>query len=251
MTSPDRIVLDLPDALPSANTPVGAGKSPVTSVAVAQISASPPHTRVTINLESPQPFALSAAGNTVTVSIGEGNAAPASPLQPAAVAPASVAPSAPGNVRPAPAVAAPRTNEPVHRAATPPGFETQFEVIQPPPPPPPPKVLEVTYQGGQLGIRSERSTLAEVLAEVKKRTGAEVTVPPGAEEPVFATIAPGPVRDVLAQLLTGSNFNFIMTSDENDPTQLRSLTLLPKTGGGVAPAGQAPVPQTPETPQPQ
>ncbi|MBA3914477.1 MAG: hypothetical protein H0X25_11675 [Acidobacteriales bacterium] len=244
-------MLDLPDVIPGANTPVGAAKSPVTSVAIAQISASPPHTRVTINLESPQPFALSAAGNTVTVALGEGNSAPAAPPQPSSVAPTFAAPSAPANVRTTPAATAPRTTEPAHHAATSPGFETQFEVIQPPPPPPPPKVLEVTYQGGQLSIRSERSTLAEVLAEVKKRTGAEVTVPPGAQEPVFATIGPGPVRDVLAQLLTGSNFNFIMTSDENDPTQLRSLTLLPKTGGGVTPAGETPAPQAPEAAQPQ
>jgi hypothetical protein len=252
LTSPDRIVIDLPEVQPAANLPVGQAHAPVRSVAVTQISSSPLLTRVTITLDSAQRFSISSSGNVLTLTLGAGTANAATQPSPAPpLTPRRPTPLQPG-LRPSPAIRSAVPATPGTTAASgakPSTVETEFDVVQPPPPPPPPKVLRVNYANGQLTIQSERSTLAEILAEVKKRTGAEMSVPGGAQEPVFCRLGPGPAREVLTQLLTGTNFNFIMTSDENDPTQLRSLMLLPKSGGAFAPSSQPAQPPPPPEPQ--
>jgi hypothetical protein len=54
-----------------------------------------------------------------------------------------------------------------------------------------------------------------VLFEVQRQTKAEIDIPAGAEqEQVVADLGPAPVRDVLAALLNGSNYNFIFVGDE-------------------------------------
>src|SRR5260370_38130123 len=74
-------------------------------------------------------------------------------------------------------------------------------------------LLEVTYRNGLLGIRANKVTLSDVLFAVQQRTGAEVSIAPGAEqEKIVAEIAPGPAPEVLAQLMNGSKFNFLILS---------------------------------------
>jgi len=52
-----------------------------------------------------------------------------------------------------------------------------------------------------------QASLAEVLAEVHHRTGADITMPPGAgQEPIIADLGPAPAREVMATLLNGSPF---------------------------------------------
>jgi len=75
--------------------------------------------------------------------------------------------------------------------------------------------------------------LAEVLAEVHRRTGADITMPPGAgQEPIIADLGPAPAREVMATLLNGSPFNFVMVGSDNDPSQLRGIFLTLRQGAG-------------------
>ena len=82
----------------------------------------------------------------------------------------------------------------------------------PAPPPKPP--LEVTFENGLLRIHTERATLAQVLFEVQRQTGAEIAIPAGAEsEEIAVELGPAPAREVLAALLNGSRYNFIFVGN--------------------------------------
>jgi hypothetical protein len=82
----------------------------------------------------------------------------------------------------------------------------------------------VTYQDGQLTIDAENSTLAEVLELVAEKTGAVIDIPPGSGlERIVEHTGPGPAEDVLARLLNGSPFDFIIVGSSehpHDPTQV-------------------------------
>ena len=98
----------------------------------------------------------------------------------------------------------------------------------------------MSYQNGLLSIVAENATLGDVLREVHKHTGATIDVPPSANERVVVRLGPGPARDVLADLLNGTSFNYVMAGSATDPTGLASVTLTPKPAGGV-PTGNQPV----------
>lgn len=89
----------------------------------------------------------------------------------------------------------------------------------------------VQYSGGELTIVAHNSTLADVLKAVRQQTGADLEIPPNASERVVADIGPGPARDVIAQLLNGTHFNYVMVGSATEPTAVKSLVLTPKSGG--------------------
>jgi hypothetical protein len=198
LTGPDRLIIDFPNAVPSRdlhNVPVNRGE--VKSVRVGLFTAKPPVTRVVLDLKTPQPYQLFPSGKTVIVKLSTGG----------------------------------------KQAA---GLPPQVPVAPPPPvsaaPPkkPDPKV-EVEFQNGKLSIRTDKATLAEVLYEVQRRTGADIPIPAGAElEEVVANLGPAPARQVLAALLNGSRFNFIMVGSDEDPAKLKSV-LLTLRGEGASP----------------
>ena len=107
------------------------------------------------------------------------------------------------------------------------------------PPAPPAKVepkVEVHYENGRMSIWANRASLADVLNEVHRKTGADVLIPAGAEqEQVVTSIGPAPLRDVLASLLNGSRFNFIVVGYDGDPGRLKSLILTPRGQSGSQP----------------
>ena len=82
----------------------------------------------------------------------------------------------------------------------------------------------VTYSNGQLTIDAENLTLAAVLKLVAEKTGAVIEVPPGAgTERIFDHIGPGRPEDVLASLLNGSAFDFVIVGSPqgtHEPTQV-------------------------------
>ena len=88
----------------------------------------------------------------------------------------------------------------------------------------------VQYSGGELTIVAHNSTLADVLKAVRQQTGADLDIPPNASERVVADIGPGPARDVIAELLNGTHFNYVMVGSATDPTAVHSIVLTPKTG---------------------
>lgn len=96
----------------------------------------------------------------------------------------------------------------------------------------------VTYRGGQLTIIAQNSTLFDILTAVRKATGAVVDAPPAsAGERVATHLGPGRPRDVLAALLNGSHFDYILLGSPQDPGGVRRLILSPRSGGGAAAAG--------------
>ncbi len=118
------------------------------------------------------------------------------------------------------------------------------ETPQPPPPPPtleqqPPEPPQVTYRDGQLTITSTNATLAQVLRLVQTQTGATIDVPSGGgSERVVATLGPGKPQNVLASLLNGSKFNYVILGVPNNPGAVQRVILLTKSSES---ATQAPV----------
>ncbi|HTR67388.1 MAG TPA: AMIN domain-containing protein [Terriglobales bacterium] len=105
--------------------------------------------------------------------------------------------------------------------------------------------INVDFHDGKLKIVADHATLAAVLNEVHRRTGAQITIPAGGGmEQVFVSLGPAPAREVLAALLDGSHFNFIMVGSDKNPSQLRSVLLTPQTGGPPDASPAAPVPPT-------
>ncbi len=138
--------------------------------------------------------------------------------------------------------------------------ETAFEVVTEPPLQPAaqgPRVL-VSFRNGQLKVWAEKATLAEVLNEIHRQTGADIGIPSGAEQDqVVANYGPGPAEQVIAALLNGSRFNFVTVGAPDNPSKLSSVILMPRTGGMPPPAAaptpyrQQPQPATSPAPPPQ
>jgi hypothetical protein len=208
VTGPDRIVIDFPNAFPGGilrRLAVNRGK--VKGVRTGLFSANPPVTRVVLDLKSAEPYQVTSAGNRVIVKVGQGEEGR--------------------------------------------GFDTQFEVVESAVSPgrivpeaevsarvPPPRRIEVQFRNGKLSIWADKVTLAELLNEVHVKTGASIPIPAGAEqELVVANMEPGPASDVLASLLNGSRFNFIMISSDTDPNRLKSVILMPRAGTAGLRAG--------------
>lgn len=105
----------------------------------------------------------------------------------------------------------------------------------------------VTYQGGQLTIQSNNATLAQVLRSVQAKTGASFDIPASANsDRVVAQLGPGQPRDVLATLLNGSKFNYIILGSPTQPGAVQKLILMPRPS--VPTTNTA---QTRPSPQPQ
>lgn len=94
----------------------------------------------------------------------------------------------------------------------------------------PPTPAKVSFQGGLLTISAQNSTLGEILRDVRKLTGASIEIPqgPGANERVVTHLGPGAPRDILAGLLNGSSFNYVMLGSSSDPTAVSSVMLMAK-----------------------
>jgi len=109
---------------------------------------------------------------------------------------------------------------------------------QPAADPPAPLTLEqmpasppqVSFHNGQLSITAPNSTLGDILRAVRAQTGASVEVPGNAPERVVVKLGPGPARDVLASLLNGSHFNYVLLGSVTDPAQVERIILTSKAG---------------------
>ena len=87
---------------------------------------------------------------------------------------------------------------------------------------------QVTYQNEQLTIVAPNSTLGDILRAVRKQTGAEIEIPE-ARERVVTRLGPGPAREVLAELLNGSRFNYVLLGSPQDASVLTRVVLVAKT----------------------
>ena len=89
---------------------------------------------------------------------------------------------------------------------------------------------QVTYQDGLLTIVAPNSTLADILRGVRKHTSADIEIPATASERVVTRLGPGPAREVMAELLNGSRFNYILLGSPEDANALVRVVLVAKTG---------------------
>lgn len=114
---------------------------------------------------------------------------------------------------------------------------------RPAPPPPTPEQgpsspPEVSFQDGRLTILARNSTMADVLNAVKQKTGAAVEMPSSSSERVVGQFGPGAPRDVMAQLLNGSHYDYVLLGSPSDPGVLQKVVLMSRASG--------PEPATPE-----
>jgi len=221
LTGPDRLVVDFPNALPgnaARNQVVNRGE--VKSVRVGLFQSSPPVTRVVLDLKTAQSFQVFPYGRTVIIKV------------------TGSAPAASANAKPEvddfPPAARPGLLSASYTAA---GGQVQT------PQAPAKSPLEVTFRNGLLSIRANKASLSEILFAVHQRTGADVAVAAGAEtEQVVAEYGPAPAPEVLASLLNGSRFNFLILSSPDNPQKLDRVILSLRGNGAVVPLQQMPTP---------
>src|SRR5215467_16031566 len=108
--------------------------------------------------------------------------------------------------------------------------------VQTAPPPPTPEQgpsspPKVTFQAGQLTIEARNSTMGDVLNAVKQKTGAAVDMPGASSERVVGRFGPGAPRDVMAQLLNGSHYDYVLLGSPADPGALKKIVLIARAAG--------------------
>jgi hypothetical protein len=106
---------------------------------------------------------------------------------------------------------------------------------------------QVTFENSQLTIVAPNSTLADILRGVRKSTGADIEVP-AAPERVVTHLGPGPAREILADLLNGSRFNYVLLGAPGDDAALTRVVLVAK-GANEAITPNQPAPSNPPVPQ--
>lgn len=82
--------------------------------------------------------------------------------------------------------------------------------------------------------------MVDVLTAVKQKTGAAVDMPAASGERVVGRFGPGSPRDVMAQLLNGSHYDYVLMGSPADPGALKKVVLMARVNG-PAMAPQMPV----------
>jgi hypothetical protein len=202
LTGPDRLVVDFVNAVPGAQLrSLAVNREEVKSLRVGLFSSDPPVTRVVVDLNGPQPYQVFPSGRTVIVKVGTAGPRTAA-------------------FRPGSGPVLVNTN-----------YRSQAAMIPAPEAPAKP-ALEVSFQGGLLSISANKANLSEVLFAVHQRTGAEIAIPAGAEQEIVAAdFGPAPAPEVLAHLLNGSKFNFLILSSSTDPGVLDKVILSSRPEG--------------------
>ena len=107
----------------------------------------------------------------------------------------------------------------------------------------PAEIPNVTYIDGKLLVIAKNSTLSDVLKTIATRTGAAIEIPDAANERVVTQLGPAPARDVIAALLNGSHYNYVMVGNEADSAQVARVIVTAKaekSDTGTAVAGSRP-----------
>ena len=226
LTGPDRLVVDFPNALPSSqirNQSIDRGE--VKDVRVGLFQSKPPVTRVVLDLKSAKSYQVFPSGRTVMIKV--------------------VGTSSPSDATAASAYSQPGSQANLVAA----NYTTGTEPVRVEPQP----NLRVWYRDGLLKIHADKVTLSEVLYAVAQRTGADISIAAGAEqERVAAEIDYAPAPEVLARLLNGSRFNFLILNAADNPQALDRVILSVRTesGGYMPPVAnpgddQMPAPEPP------
>jgi len=206
LTGPDRLVVDFPNATPGSGLrSQSVFRGQVKDIRVGLFQSKPPVTRIVLDLKSAQSYQIF-PGRTVIIKIMN------DATDESAVANGYVPPTRPGLI-----VA---------------NYVTGAERIQVTPASL--KPLEVSYRNGLLAIHSNKATLSEVLYAVQQQTGADIAIAAGAEQDrVVVDLGPASAQEVVAQLLKGSKFNFLILCAADDPRKLDRVILSPRAEGAV------------------
>jgi len=94
LSSPDRVVLDLPNTVPAAKREIAVNGTSIKSVRMARFQMTPPVTRIVIDLAANQDYEVVPSGNKITLKLHEAKVVEAI---------ATPAPSAPTEIAPIPA----------------------------------------------------------------------------------------------------------------------------------------------------
>ena len=111
-----------------------------------------------------------------------------------------------------------------------------------------PKPPKVTCHGDEITISADNSSLDAILFAVRGCTGAKIEIPEGANRVrSFEELGPGPVREVLNDLLSGTQYNYVIQSSDSNPGKVETVLLSMRINdAGGAPAGlPADLPMTP------
>ena len=256
ITGPDRIVVDFPGALPASELrALKVNRGALKGIRAGLFFNNPPITRVVLDLTEPQSYQISTGQNAVVVKLNPGNVNSAKmssansssdhlipikpavkptlvpavgnqpssvPAQPAVQLQYASLPARANVVAPTVSAALPRTTAlptaapptiALRTAAPPPSTVSAAPASAP--------AVSVSFVDGMLRLHADKATLAQVLFEVQRQTGADIPIPAGAEqEEVAADLGPAPSRDVLAELLNGSHYNFIFVGSELNLVQV-------------------------------
>jgi len=93
----------------------------------------------------------------------------------------------------------------------------------------PPKPPRVSFRNGQLSISAENSTLPDILSAIHQRTGAAMELPSTiSNERVAVKLGPATTGEVMAALLNGSHFDYIVLNRPEDPSSPERIILREK-----------------------
>ncbi len=221
VSSPERLVIDFPNATPGSGLHgITVRSGEVNKVRVSLFAATPPTTRIVVDLARPQWYRIAPDASGLLVSFGSdpenaGNTQPTIGWVSGAVSPTPV------RQQGSPFV--------IQKSAA-----RQTQAM-------PRNSVNVQFSNGLLTIHSTGATLSEVLFQIQKQTGAEIAIPSGTEQDrVAADFGPGSPSEVLGALLNGSGLNFVVVGSEADPNRLRSLILSRESGGVSEPQAENP-----------
>ncbi|MGA8042403.1 MAG: hypothetical protein WCA37_06325 [Terracidiphilus sp.] len=177
--------------------------------------------------------------------------------------------SAPKTPTPSSAKKAPAAPSHTHHRATKKKAAKSAPVAPPEAPAPPPMPnwpvnekptpAKVTWDKQGLRVDATNSSLMQIAGDVSTATGAKF-VGLNQDQRVFGTYGPGPVRDVISQLLQGSGYNIVMVGGQGLAAPSQILLTARGKAGQTAPAGamarnaveeEPAEPEPEEPPQPQ
>src|SRR6266700_3156504 len=213
VSSPERLVVDIPNALPGpALHGIAVHRGEVRGVRISLFSTTPPITRIVVDLNQPQWYKVTPNATGVLVSLG-------SDSESAVDAQSTIGWVSTKSLTAAkPAI--------TQRAS----FEVREGNGNGTAKAPPRKGLSIEFADGLMTIHSGGATLSEILFQIQKVTGAEIAIPAGTEQDkVAADFGPGPASEVLGELLNGTGLNFVVVGSEADHNMLRSVILSRKS----------------------
>ena len=221
ISDPERLVIDIPGAVPGSRLRnFRVNRNELKQVRVGLFQTVPPVTRIVLDLNVPEWYHIVPAASGFTVSLGaeRPSEVEVSPSQQPTIGWVSAK------------VSPPRVTAALNPVAVRKIAGTSERPIN---------GVRVKFANGQLEIHARNATLSEVLFQIQKQTGAEIAIPAGTEqERVVVDSGPAPASEVLAELLNGSDLNFVAVGSEADPKSLRSVILSRKSDAAQSGAVQ-------------